>query len=214
MEPPNRRRERRRDILDWLRDEQGFLVKEVVDLSAHEEEGRFLEGTGSMVFDRGNGVVYASISPRTTPSLLAEFGTRFGLEVVPFHAFDSEGKPVYHTNVALALGDGLAVFCAGAVSDAAERKSVSSSLERGGAEVLEITMEQLHAFAGNLLELRNGAGDPVLAISERAFSSLTPGQVQRLERHGHIAKSPIPTIEEYGGGSVRCMMAEIFLPRK
>ncbi|MGH9321472.1 MAG: citrulline utilization hydrolase CtlX [Vicinamibacteria bacterium] len=213
MEPPNRRRERRLDILDWLRDKEGFFLRQVVDLSPHEDEGRFLEGTGSMVFDRRHDLVYASISPRTTPSLLREFGERFGLEVSSFHAFDRDGSPVYHTNVVLALGSGLAVFCAEAVRDPSERRSVASSLERGGGEVVEITMEQLYAFAGNLLELRDRAGDPVLAISERAWSSLTPEQIRRLERHGRMARSPIPTIEEQGGGSVRCMLAEVFLPR-
>jgi hypothetical protein len=213
MEPPNRRLERRREILDWLSGERGFRMSEVIDLSRHEAEGRFLEGTGSMVFDRPGGIVYASISPRTTPSLLHEFAERFGLRVVAFHARDAEGVPVYHTNVALALGSGVAVFCGEAVRDRAEQRAVLESLESGGREVVEITMEQLYAFAGNLLALENGSGEPLLAMSERAFSSLSAAQLRRLERRARLVRSPIPTIEDFGGGSVRCMLAEVFLPR-
>jgi hypothetical protein len=214
MEPPNRRPERRREILDWLSIEKGFHLSEVIDLSRHEAEGRFLEGTGSMVFDRPGRTVYSSVSPRTTPSLLHEFGERFGLRVVSFHAYDAEGVAVYHTNVALALGSGIAVFCAEAVRDRSERRAVVESLESGGREVVEITMEQLYAFAGNMLALQNQRGEPLLAMSERAFSSLIPAQIQRLQRRAGLVRSPIPTIEDFGGGSVRCMLAEVFLPRE
>jgi hypothetical protein len=214
LEPPNRRRERRPEILDWLSREKGFRLTEIVDLSRHEDEGRFLEGTGSLVFDRPGRTVYASLSPRTTGSLLKEYGERFGLRVVCFQARDADGIPVYHTNVALALGVRLAVLCGDAVPDAAERRSLMESLESGGREVVEITMEQLYAFAGNMLALENGRGDPVLMMSERAFSSLLPPQLRRLERHALLVRSPIPTIEEVGGGSVRCMLAEVFLPRE
>jgi hypothetical protein len=213
MEPPNRRLERRREILDWLAAEKGFRFGEVVDLSPHEAEGRFLEGTGSMVFDRPGRTVYASVSPRTTPSLLLEYGERFGLRVVSFRAEDAAGVPVYHTNVALALGRGFAVLCREAVRDRSERRAVVAALENGGREVVEITMEQLYAFAGNMLALENAKGDALLVMSEGAFSSLTRAQVQRLEGQARLVRSPIPTIEEIGGGSVRCMLAEVFLPR-
>ena len=214
MEPPSRRPERRKEILDWLSVEKGFRLSEVVDLSHHEGEGRFLEGTGSMVFDRPGRTVYASVSPRTTASLLREYGERFGLRVVSFHAHDVEGVPIYHTNVALALGSGVAVFCGEAVRDHSERRALAESLENGGREVVEITMAQLYAFAGNMLALENERGESLLVMSESAFSSLRPAQLQRLERHARLVRSPIPTIEEYGGGSVRCMLAEVFLPRK
>jgi hypothetical protein len=214
MEPPNRRPERRREILDWLSVEKGFRLSEVIDLSHHETEGRFLEGTGSMVFDRPGKMVYASVSPRTTPSLLREYGERFGLRIVSFHAGDADGVAVYHTNVALALGNGAAVFCGEAVRDGSERRAIVESLESGGREVVEITMEQMHAFAGNMLALENRSGEPLLAMSERAFSSLNREQLRRLERRARLVRSPIPTIEDFGGGSVRCMLAEVFLPRR
>ena len=213
MEPPNRRPERRKEILDWLSAEKGFRLSEVVDLSHHEAEGRFLEGTGSMVFDRPGRTVYASVSPRTTPSLLREYGARFGLRVVSFHAHDADGVPIYHTNVALALGSGVAVFCGEAVRDHSERRALVESLENGEREVVEITMEQLYAFAGNMLALDNARGETLLVTSERAFSSLRPAQLHELERHARLVRSPIPTIEDFGGGSVRCMLAEVFLPR-
>ena len=213
MEPPNRRPERRKEILDWLSAEKGFRLSEVVDLSHHEAEGRFLEGTGSMVFDRPGRTVYASVSPRTTPSLLREYGARFGLRVVSFHAHDADGVPIYHTNVALALGSGVAVFCGEAVRDHSERRALVESLENGGREVVEITMEQLYAFAGNMLALENARGETLIVMSERAFSSLRPAQLHELERHARLVRSPIPTIEDFGGGSVRCMLAEVFLPR-
>jgi len=126
---------------------------------------------------------------------------------------DRTGIPVYHTNVALALGTGVAVLCGEAVGDAAERRALIESLENGGRDVVEIDMDQLGAFAGNMLALESREGDPLLAMSERAFSSLSSTQRHRLERHGRLVRSPIPTIEELGGGSVRCMLAEVFLPR-
>ena len=213
MEPPNRRPERRREILDWLARDRGFQLTEVVDLSPHECEGRFLEGTGSMVIDRPGRIIYASASPRTTRSLLEEYGERFGLSVVAFHAHDAEGIPVYHTNVVLALGKEVAVLCDEAVRDPSSLRALVESLESGGREVVAITMDQLYAFAGNLLALESRAGEDLLVMSERAFASLAPGQVRKLERHGRLVRSPIPTIEEFGGGSVRCMLAEVFLPR-
>jgi hypothetical protein len=144
---------------------------------------------------------------------LREYGDRFGLRVVSFHAADRSGIPVYHTNVALALGTDVAVVCGDAIEDLGERRALLESLEDGGREVVEIDLDQLDAFAGNMLALEDRNGDPLLAMSERAFSSLRPAQRQRLERHGRLVRSSIPTIEEVGGGSVRCMLAEVFLPR-
>jgi hypothetical protein len=213
LEPPSRRRERHWDLVGWLREEHGFRVSEVVDLTSHENEGRFLEGTGSLVVDRPRGVVYASISPRTTPSLLDEYGRRFGLEVVPFHAFDSNGVPVYHTNVVLALGAKTAVLCRDAIRDPEERRKVSASLDASGRERVEISLSQLHAFAGNMLELEDSRKRSLWVLSERARSSLERAQIRKLERGSRLVASPVPTIEEYGGGSVRCMLAEVFLPR-
>jgi hypothetical protein len=212
MEPFNRRRERRTDIIDWLRGE-GFTVSEVVDLSGHEIEGRFLEGTGSMVFDRLHGAVYACLSPRTTPSLLREYGERFGLDVVSFRACDRTGAEVYHTNVLLALGKSVAVVCREAIVGAGERRAVLDAIAATGREILDITYDQLYAFLGNVLELEDARGEPLLALSQRAFDSLGPDGRGRLERHARLVPCPIPTIEDCGGGSVRCMLAEVFLPR-
>ncbi|HSF18387.1 MAG TPA: arginine deiminase-related protein [Vicinamibacteria bacterium] len=214
MEPPTRRRERRHDILDWLRYEKGFDLVEVVDLTHHEKVGRFLEGTGSMVLDRVNRVAYAGISARTTPALLEEFASAFAFSVVSFRTADAEGDAIYHTNVLLSVGTRTAIVCGAAIPDVEERRAVFSSLESTGMEVLDISMEQLYAFVGNTLELRDLEGQPLFALSARALAALSPSQKKWLERHGRLVASPIPVIEDCGGGSVRCMLAEVFLPRR
>jgi hypothetical protein len=213
LEPPSRRRERLWDVVGWLRDCHRFRVSEVVDLTCHESEGRFLEGTGSMVLDRPRAMVYASFSARTTPSLLAEYGARFGLRRVTFRAFDANRVPVYHTNVVLALGANAAVLCRDAIPDPEERRLVSASLEASGREIVEIGLDQLHAFAGNVLELEDSRNRPLWALSEGARAALDRKQIATLEKSSRLVSSPIPTIEELGGGSVRCMLAEVFLPR-
>ncbi|HXV63550.1 MAG TPA: arginine deiminase-related protein [Vicinamibacteria bacterium] len=214
MEPPTRRRERRHDILDWLRDEKGFDLVEVVDLTHHEQVGRFLEGTGSMVLDRVNRIAYAGISARTTPALLEAFASRFAFSVVSFRTSDAEGDPIYHTNVLLSVGTRIAIVCGAAIPDLGERRAVFSSLESTGLEILDISMEQLHAFVGNTLELQDLEGEPLFALSDRALAALRPSQKKALERYGRLVASPIPVIEDSGGGSVRCMLAEVFLPRR
>ncbi len=207
-----RRAERRMAILDHLA-ECGFQVSKVMDLSHWEQQGLFLEGTGSMVLDHVHRVAYAALSPRTRHRPLMDFAARAGYHAHAFTALGPDGEPVYHTNVMMSLGPGFAVACLAAVADEAERLTLRQSLEAAGRELIEIDPGQMAAFAGNLLAIWREQGGAVIGLSETALASLTPAQVRSLERHGEIADCAIPTIEAYGGGSLRCMLAEVFLPR-
>lgn len=211
MEAANRRKERRLDVVERLSEE--FQVSEVVDLSAHEAHGHFLEGTGSMVFDRVHRVAYACLSSRTHLDALGDFAQRFDYEIVAFEAVDRHGVPIYHTNVLMALGETLAVICDEAIIRDEQRAAVLDSLKTSGHEVLSLSYAQLEAFAGNMLELRNRNGEHVFAMSRQAWDSLDATQQARLEAHGQIVAVPIDNIERAAGGSVRCMLAEIHLPR-
>ncbi len=211
MEAANRRKERREDIVDRL--SEAFHVSEVVDLSAHEARGHFLEGTGSMVLDRVNRIAYACLSSRTHLDALGDFTQRFDYEIVAFEAVDRNAAPIYHTNVLMALGEALAVICDEAIVRDEQRAAVLDSLTSTGHEVLSIDYAQLEAFAGNMLELENRNGTHVFAMSKRAWDSLDAAQQLRLTAHGGIVAAPIDNIERAAGGSVRCMLAEIHLPR-
>ena len=213
MLAPNRRTERRADIIEALAADHGFLVREVVDLSFHEADGHFLEGTGSLVLDRVYRVAYACLSPRTTLEALGDFAQRLDYDVVAFDAVDSGGTPVYHTNVLMNVGEETAVICAEAITNDDQRTAVLARLRGTGHEVIEITMEQVNAFAGNMLELRAAAGNRIIAMSEQASNSLNDDQRAALERTSTIVSAPIEHIESSAGGSVRCMLAEIHLPR-
>jgi len=213
MEAENRRRERRMDILDHLVSEAGFNVSEVVDLSAHESTGRFLEGTGSLVLDRANRVAYACLSSRTHLEPLNDFAQRMDYEIVAFEAVDSAGIPIYHTNVLMNVGERIAVICDEAIPQEDQREAVLRRLRSTGHEVVSLSYEQLDAFAGNMLELRNAAGDRVLAMSQQARDSLDGSQQERLTAEATIVAAPIDNIEFSAGGSVRCMLAEVHLPR-
>lgn len=208
MEAENRRAERRLDVLEAI----GRPVQELVDLTAHEETGHFLEGTGSLVLDRRNRVAYACLSSRTHLDPLGEFAQRMGYEVVAFDAVDRGGKPIYHTNVLMAVGEELAVVCAEAIVRDEQRAAVLKRLADSGHEVMTIDYDQLAAFAGNLLELRNGSGERVVTLSATAYAALTDAQHERLVRNGATIVADIGTIEAAGGGSVRCMLAEVHLP--
>ena len=212
MYAPNRRLERRPDILETLRQE--YQVKKVVDFSQHEEKDKFLEGTGSMILDHDNRIVYACLSPRTDADLLEEFCQHFGYQPIVFHAYDHKGSLVYHTNVILCIGHRFAVLCASSIHDEADRQYVINTLTRTGHEVIEITEEQLRQYAGNMLEVNNKDGQHFLVMSEQAYKSLRPDQIQAIQKYAEILAVPINTIEHVGGGSARCMMAEIFLPEK
>jgi hypothetical protein len=208
---PSRRRERRLELLDALRDEHGYRLARVVDFSALERRGEFLEGTGSLALDRVRRVAYACRSPRTHDAALGEVGRALGYETHAFDAADRDGHAIYHTNVLLALGTRFAVFCSSAVRDKGERRRIVARLAEH-REVIDLSFEQLHAFAGNLLELRGGDA-PVIALSATAFASLRGAQRRALEAHGELVVADVGTIETHGGGSVRCMLAEVALPR-
>jgi hypothetical protein len=213
MLAPSRRRERRLDLIARLEQAGGFRVERLLDLTHHELQGRFLEGTGSVVFDHVERVAYACLSPRTHAGPLADLCDELGYEPVTLHATDRAGVPVYHTNVALAIGGGFAVVCAEAMA-ASERGALLERLACGGRLVATITHEQMAHFAGNVLELRAGDGARVLALSRRAMACFTPEAWERIEsRVDRVVAVPVPTIEDLGGGSVRCMLAEVFLPR-
>jgi hypothetical protein len=212
MEAPNRRTERRHDIIEALASKHGYQVREVVDLSHHENNGHFLEGTGSLVLDRPNRIAYACLSSRTHLDALGDFAQRLDYEVVGFDAVDRDGAAIYHTNVLMNVGEQLAVICAEAIPRDEQRKAVLDSLRSTGHEVVELTFDQMDAFAGNMLELRSATGDRVIAMSEQARNSLTDEQMRKISANAAIVSAPIDNIESSAGGSVRCMLAEVHLP--
>ena len=212
MEAENRRTERRSDIIEYLDDELGYHVSEVVDLSGHEDHGHYLEGTGSMVLDRRNRVAYACLSSRTHLDALGDFAQRMGYDVVAFDAVDRNGVPIYHTNVLMNVGEEVAVICDAAISRDEQREAVLGRLKATGHEIVSLDFDQLEAFAGNMLELRNSAGERVVAMSQRAYDSLSDRQRSILEGNGKVVAAAIDDIEDSAGGSVRCMLAEIHLP--
>ena len=213
MLAPNRRRERRNDVIDALATRFGYLSRETVDLSGLEAEGAFIEGTGSLVLDRAARTAYVCRSARSKPAGIAAAAAALGVTTVVFGATDANGAPLYHTNVMLALGTRYSLVCLEALTDPNERAELRRRLcERG--EIIELSRAQIAEFAGNALELRAADGTRLLAMSARARQSLKPAQRAALARHARIIAVPIPVIETVGGGSVRCMLAEIFLPRR
>lgn len=213
MEARNRRTERREDILEKLASEHRFRIGRTLDLTGHEQQGRYLEGTGSMVLDRSNRIAYACLSTRTHGDALADFAERMGYEAISFDAVDVDGVPIYHTNVLMNVGETLAVICDEAIRDKTQRQVVLDRLRATGHDVVRLTYAQLQAFAGNMLELRDWDGKRVLAMSRQAFESLTDEQRGVLREGARLVQVPIDTIEGSAGGSVRCMLAEIHLPR-
>jgi hypothetical protein len=211
---PSRRLERRVDLIPILQDRHGFRASRVVDLSHHEEEGRFLEGTGSIVFDHPNHCAYANLSARTHPELVAELAELLGYEAVVFHAADGEGNEVYHTNVVMSIGTDFAVVAAEAISDSRERAALMARLEESGRRLIRIDLDQMGRFAGNVLEVKNRDGRSVLVMSTSARAAFEPDQLSILGISAAIVDSPLPTIETVGGGSARCMLAEVFLPHR
>lgn len=212
----NRRGERREDILDILED-FGFVINEVTDYTSAEEDGFYLEGTGSVVLDRENGKAYCALSPRAEEELFIEFCEDFELYPVLFEAFQTvngERKLIYHTNVMMCIGETFAVICADCIDDKKERKMVLDSLRGDEKEVILITEDQVNNFAGNMLEVKGADERRYLVMSTSAHQSLTKKQIAQLEEHVTILSSGLETIEAYGGGSARCMTAEIFLPKE
>ena len=210
MLAPSRRLERRDDVVDALR-RLGYTVRTIVDLTDLETRGLYLEGTGSLVLDRTARVAFACTSARTSPDAVRIFCTRLGYEPVLFDAVDRDGHPIYHTNVMMSVGTAFALVCADAIRGENACGRVLDALRANGKRVIEIGYPELDAFAGNLLELR-GRDGPVIALSRRAFDSLSEAQRAALGEHGTLVPVAVDTIETYGGGSVRCMLAEIHLP--
>lgn len=212
----NRRDERREDILDILKNE-GYKVERVTDFTSFEASAKFLEGTGSMILDRENHLVYAALSERTNKEVLNEFCEEYSYEPVVFKANQTVGHerlPIYHTNVMMCLTENLAIICLACIDDVKERENVRKHLVAAEKEIIDISEKQVQAFAGNMLSLHNAAGDKFLVMSESAHKSLTSDQKTIIKKHYKILSSPLDTIETLGGGSARCMMAEVFLPRK
>lgn len=212
----NRRRERREDVFDIL-EEKGFFIDKIVDYTSAEEEGIFLEGTGSIILDRVHNKAYCALSDRADEDLFIEFCEDFDVFPVLFTANQSvDGKrlPIYHTNVMMALAETFAVICLDTIDDKKERKMVKDHLKQDGKEVILITEEQMHSFAGNMLQVLGANDERILVMSSAAYNSLTQSQIDAIEKHCTILHSSLETIETCGGGSARCMMAEVFLPLK
>ena len=210
MMAPNRRLERRDEVLAEVA-AAGFRITRTVDLCHREELGQYLEGTGSLVLDRPRHVAYANISARTDLDTLGEFAQQLDYDLVTFESVDAAGRPVYHTNVMLALGTGFAVLCAESIAAQRSRDAVRETLGAGGRQVIEISCSQMQAFAGNVLELAP-PGSKLIAVSTTAWRSLNAEQRRSLEKHGNVLAAEIPVIEHFGGGGVRCMLAEVHLP--
>lgn len=213
MEAENRRTERRMDIVEHLDAQLGFQVSEIVDLSHHESSGHYLEGTGSMVLDRVNRVAYACLSSRTQLDALGDFAQRMDYDVVAFDAVDRDGVPIYHTNVLMNVGEKIAVVCDAAIARDDQKQAVLERLRSTGHDVVSLDFTQLEAFAGNMLELRGADGERVLAMSQQAYDSLHDDQRALLGDNARIVTADIGDIESSAGGSVRCMLAEVHLPR-
>ncbi|MCO6164255.1 citrulline utilization hydrolase CtlX [Flavobacterium sp. NRK F7] len=211
----NRRLERREDILDIIED-NGFVINEIMDYTEAEEDGYYLEGTGSIVLDRANQIAYCALSPRADEELFIEFCEDFEYDPVIFEAFQTvngERKHIYHTNVIMCVAETFAVICADCIDDKAERKMVLSKLKESGKEVIVISEEQVNNFAGNMLQVRGTNDERFLIMSNAAYESLTPSQIEKIEKHCKIVHASLDIIEACGGGSARCMMAEVFLPK-
>ena len=211
----NRRNERRKDILDLL-ERQGFVIENVMDYTSAEASELFLEGTGSIIMDRVNEKAYCALSERAHEPLFIEFCEDFDCMPVLFTAnqtVDGKRLPIYHTNVMMCLGESLAVICLEAIDDLQERKNVVNQLSESGKEIIPITEEQMHHFAGNMLQVLGKDDQRLMVMSTSAFRSLSRDQIEKIERTNEIIHSPLDTIETCGGGSARCMMAEVFLSR-
>ena len=208
----NRRFERRDDIWEMLSED--FQVSKDTELLSFEPDKKYLEGTGSMILDRENRIAYACYSERTHPETLKEFGDKMNYRIVGFTATDDDGLPYYHTNVIMALGKHIAIVCSESIEDETEKSEVIDALTRSGKEIVHISRQQVLAFAGNMLEVLGHENTPIMVMSTAAFHSLKDEQLNIIKNYNKIVHLPIGTIEKFGGGSVRCMMAEIFLPKR
>jgi len=206
----NRRQERRTDIIESIG--KRFKVNTVTDLSGYESQDIFLEGTGSLVLDREHKIAYACISVRTNETILSDFCAKTGYQAIIFTAMDASGFPIYHTNVMMCVGTKFAVVCLAAIPNPAEQKTLMDSLTKTGKEIIEIDLNQMNHFAGNMLEIQNNTGESLLVMSEQAYLSLSKKQINTLRQYCRVIYAALYTIEKNGGGSARCMLAEIHLP--
>lgn len=208
----NRRWERRRSILELIG--AGFQINNEIDLSHYEAENKFLEGTGSMILDRENKICYACLSPRTHTEVLNDFAQKLGYRTVTFTSLDANGKEVYHTNVMMCVARKYVVICLESIKDEKECENVIFTIHQSGKEIVPISLAQMNQFAGNMLELHNAKGESLLVMSEQAYQSLNQKQIEQIQQYSKIVYAPLYTIETNGGGSARCMLAEVHLPKK
>ena len=212
MYAKNRRLERKPTVLKAI--EEKFIIQKTIDFTYYEQDDIFLEGTGSMVLDRENKIAYACLSPRTHEKVLSDFCTQLGYSPVVFWALDAEGQPIYHTNVMMCVADKYVVICLDSIRNEIERSSVTASISATKKAIIEISLDQMNHFAGNMLQVHNKDNEPFLVMSSQAYQSLDADQIDMIQQFNPIIHSDITTIETNGGGSARCMMAEIFLTVK
>lgn len=212
MFAPNRRTERKPHILEALTGH--FTIRQTLDLTGFEHQNLFLEGTGSMVLDRDQKIAYACLSPRTDRTVLEDFCTKMQYRAVIFDAVDASGQHIYHTNVMMCVADRYVVICLDSIADAGQRQQVSDSITQSGKAIIPISLDQMAHFAGNMLQVQNAAGERLLIMSSQAFESLKETQLQQLTSFNRILHASLHTIESNGGGSARCMLAEIHLPER
>jgi hypothetical protein len=207
----NRRLERSVEVVELIK--KDFAIQEVIDFSNYEAQAKYLEGTGSIVLDYVNGIAYANRSPRTDELVFLELCKQLGYKPILFNAVDESGQPIYHTNVLMCVGSEFAIVCLDAVRDDHDQEVLLDSFSKTGHQVVAISYAQMKAFAGNMMEVKTKGDEPIVLLSESAFNSLLPGQLQGINKHAEVLPLSIPTIERFGGGSVRCMVAGIFLPK-
>ncbi len=208
----NRRAERKQHVIDAIQSK--FEIKQTIDFTGKEKEDRFLEGTGSMVLDRENKIAYACLSPRTNKMVFDEWCEKMGYTGCSFYSVDESGAEIYHTNVMMCVADKYIVICLNSITNEEERSHVIDTIEKSGKKMIEISYNQMNHFAGNMLQVQNKNGQIILVMSSQAYASLHPDQLKELESYNQIIHSDLTTIETNGGGSARCMMAEVFLPLK
>ena len=214
MMATSRRLERRTDIIDSLQNIYHFQINQQLDYSHFENEGRYLEGTGSIVFDYTHNMAYANISDRTEEAILQEVCQVLDYDMVAFRAVDKKGKDIYHTNVVMCIGEAFATICLQAIPEDEQREMVKNRLLSAGHEIVDISYDQLYAFAGNMIQVRNMREQKYIILSKTAYDSLNKKQLKVLQDNGTLLPVSIPTIEKYGGGSVRCMVAALHLPKR
>ncbi|HUQ65110.1 MAG TPA: arginine deiminase-related protein [Flavitalea sp.] len=206
----NRRLERKMNVVEEIRSK--FMISNTIDLSTYEQQQKYLEGTGSIVPDREKRIAYACVSPRTDEQLFIQFCNLMNYEPVMFHANDTKGLAIYHTNVMMCVADQYIVICLECITDETEKDRLIVTINRSGKKIIDISLDQMNHFAGNMLQVNNADGEKFLVMSEQAYRSLTQKQINDLKKFNEIIYASLNTIEKNGGGSARCMMAEVYLP--